>query len=218
MPTSNGLQASLISMFFQISENRLCCWNICKVPPLELLQPMFLLPSNYSNSGKTFKKCSLNNRKIITGNSLSSQGKARGRRNLREIPYLYIRETFGFWRASVRLTVRCGESTAGALRQITKVGGLGLVENYTGLSRGFGVYTLIERSVRKHTVIREAAPDSNGGFEDSMWAYICGNKRSEEIHTIEGDPQWDGLKDCVSIWVYHLCSNNSVCALRLGRF
>lgn len=47
----------------------------------------------------------------------------------------------------MRLTVRCGESSAGALRQITTVGGLGLVEDNTGLTRGFGVYALIQRSV-----------------------------------------------------------------------
>lgn len=47
----------------------------------------------------------------------------------------------------MQLTVRCGEATAGVLRQITTVGGLGCAENNTGLTRGFAVYTLIERSV-----------------------------------------------------------------------
>lgn len=47
----------------------------------------------------------------------------------------------------MQLTVQCGEATAGALRQITTVGGLGRAENNTKLTRGFGVYTLIERSV-----------------------------------------------------------------------
>lgn len=44
--------------------------------------------------------------------------------------------------------MRCGESSAGALRQIITVGGLGLVENNTRLTRGFRVYILIERSVK----------------------------------------------------------------------
>lgn len=85
--------------------------------------------------------------------------------------------------------MRCGESSAGALRQISTVGGLGLVEDNTGLTRGFGVCTLNRMfCYREHTVIREAVPDSNGGSEDSMWAYICKSKKSKEIHITEGDP------------------------------
>lgn len=72
-----------------------------------------------------------------------------GRRNLRDILNVSIGGIF--WGATVRLTVRCGASSAGASGQISTVGGLGLIENNTGLTRGFGDYTLIERSVTVST-------------------------------------------------------------------
>lgn len=76
------------------------------------------------------------------------------------------------WRyflVTVQLAVQCRGATAGALRQITAVGGLGHIENNTGLKRGFAVYSP-NRALcySKHAVIREAAPDNDGGSQDSV--------------------------------------------------
>lgn len=116
----------------------------CKVPPLQLLQPTLPLLSNYSNSGKALLK-----KKAPSG--LLSQEIAC------QVSRLHRGEqTWGEYRVSplemhsARLQchwLQCGEATAGVLRPITTVGGLGHTENNTGLTRGFVVYTLIGRSI-----------------------------------------------------------------------
>lgn len=73
---------------------------------------------------------------------MSSQQIAQGRSNLKKYSISLLKMCSG--KGPLQLTVQCEGHSAGALRQITTVGGPGNTGNYTGLTRGFGVSTLIE--------------------------------------------------------------------------
>lgn len=142
---------------------------------------------------RLFKKCSL---RFIIGNGLSSQQIAQGRTNLRGMPCLSIGDVC--WRDTVQLTVQCRGATAGSLRQITAVGGLGHIENNTGLMRGFAVYTPNRAfCYSKHAVIREAAPDDMMGalriqYERSL-VKIKGAERTPRVSVSSSECKMEPL-------------------------
>lgn len=114
----------------------------------------------------------------MTGNSLSSQQIAQGRTNLRGVPCLSTGDAF--WEAAVPLTAMW----EGHSRSFK-------TDYHSGRSGArWKQYSVNERLCRLHSnrafyyskcaVIRDAAPDTNDGSEDPMWA-IIGLKKYKEM-------------------------------------